>query len=141
MYVLNISEAFYNTTITATTCLADTTFDTAISLFDMCPSTAGLEANAYGGLMGNGTISLLASNDDDEECFLSDAGASSFQYTVTDPGQFFLAVERSRVLDARGAVAFEPDASYDYELCVICEVDEEEEPDFLLLVLQPGKNS
>jgi hypothetical protein len=129
MYVLNISEAFYNTTITATTCLAGSNFDTALSLFDMCPATSGLDAYAYDGLMGNGSITLLASNDDDEECYLSDAGASTFEYTITDPGNFFLSVERSRVLDAVGAVAFERDTSYDYELCVICEVDEFEEPE------------
>lgn len=115
MYSVNISEAYFNTTISATTCLAGTNFDTYISLFDQCPSTAGYGDSGF----NNGSVLLLAGNDDDSECLLSDSGASSFEYTVTDPGIFYLGVEMASI----GSASFDKDTSYDYELCLICDVD------------------
>jgi hypothetical protein len=118
MYSVNISESYFNTTVTATTCLAGTNFDTYLSLYDQCPATA----SEYG--WANGSILLLAGNDDDSECGLSDSGASTFEYLVSDPGTFYLGVEM-----AGASASFEQDTSYDYELCLICDVDVPEEDD------------
>jgi hypothetical protein len=115
MYKVNISESYFNTTISATTCLAGTNFDTYISLYDQCPSTASISEIGW----GNGSVLLLAGNDDDGECLLSDSGASTFEYTVTEAGSFYLAVEMASI----GAASFDKETSYDYELCLICDVD------------------
>ena len=116
MYAVNISEAFYNTTVYATTCMDTTSFDTHLSLFDMCPSTAGL--------YGNGSVSLLAANDDDETCELSDAGASTMSYTVDEAGTYYMAIEKASLgFDGMNSMSFDKDTSYDYELCLICEVE------------------
>eukprot|EP00615_Pteridomonas_danica_P019302 CAMPEP_0114404088 /NCGR_PEP_ID=MMETSP0102-20121206/19329_1 /TAXON_ID=38822 ORGANISM="Pteridomonas danica, Strain PT" /NCGR_SAMPLE_ID=MMETSP0102 /ASSEMBLY_ACC=CAM_ASM_000212 /LENGTH=1522 /DNA_ID=CAMNT_0001568679 /DNA_START=122 /DNA_END=4687 /DNA_ORIENTATION=- len=120
MYSVNISESYFNTSITATTCLAGTNFDTHLSLYDQCPATAAYEG------WGNGSVLLLAGNDDDAECGLSDSGASTFEYTVSDPGTFYLGVEMATL---GSSANFDQETSYDYELCLICDVDVPEEDD------------
>lgn len=135
MYALNISESYFNTTITATTCLAGTNFDTYISLYDQCPSTAAYVETGW----SNGSVLLLAGNDDDSECGLTDSGGSSFEYTVTEAGTFYLGVEMASI----GSVSFDKETSYDYELCLICDVevvddDDEEEFECPVITLNCG---
>lgn len=112
MFEVNISEAYYNTTITATTCLADTNFDTYLSLYNREPC----DETRFG---NQSALRVLGANDDDDECMLSDAGASSLTYTSSKPENVYLGLEKYALGED---FHFELTESYDYEVCLICEI-------------------
>lgn len=108
LFALNVSGVD-NTTFYLSTCSAHTTFDTVVGLWDECPTLFSKNAT------------LLTSGDDDEECGLTDAGASTIEYhTYRDRGDKYASVE----LYGEGeALEFDPAVRYNFELCLICEIE------------------
>jgi hypothetical protein len=80
-----------------------------VSLFTGCP----FDFDAY--------PMLIDANDDDNECFDTNAGASRVGPEFVNGSQtFFVVVERS--IDAMGFSEWDPNAVYQFELQISCQV-------------------
>lgn len=70
--------------MTVHTCDAGTRFDTYLSAYDQCPTNT------------TANVTVLAANDDDRSCSLTDAGASALHFLLDgDRDYYYLGVEKS----------------------------------------------
>ena len=111
IFSINVTAATLDHTFTFSTCSNFTNYDTFLSLYDACPTEA---------VDDDSNITLLAVNNDDAYCSLTNSGASELSYKFRTTGRYYVAVERY----AQGADLLEDLTGYTTaEISVGCSLD------------------